>query len=186
MPREARICVAQIGAAHGVRGEVRLKAFTAEPDAVQRYGPLESEDGARRFEIVSMRSGGGHLVARFKSISDRNAAEALRNQRLYVAREKLAPPEEDEFYYADLIGLSAARVDGRPLGSIAAVQNFGAGDLLEIAPAGGGATVFLPFTKAAVPQVDIAGGRVLVVPPEGVFPDTSPPDETTHGAEREA
>ena len=176
MPQDARICVAQIGAAHGIRGEVRLKAFTAEPDAITRYGPLESEDGTRQFELLSLRPGSGHFLARFKDVEDRNAAEALRTVRLYVAREKLPEAAENEFYFTDLIGLTAVGFDNCVYGTIAAVQNFGAGDLLEIAPAAGGATVFLPFTKAAVPQIDIKGGRVLIDPPAGLFPDPAADD----------
>ncbi|HEX2215880.1 MAG TPA: ribosome maturation factor RimM [Xanthobacteraceae bacterium] len=164
-----RVCVAQIGAPHGVRGEVRLKAFTADPDAVARYGPLESEDGARQIEIVSLRPAKNLLIAALKDIRDRDGAEALRNMRLYVSRERLAPPEEEEFYYADLIGLQARTTKGRPLGTVVAVQNFGAGDLLEVAPLDGGASVLVPFTKAAVPEVDIAGQRVVIDPPTGLF-----------------
>ncbi len=161
--------MAQIGAAHGIRGEVRLKAFTAEPEAVARYGPLESEDGARRFEILSVRPAKDHLVARLKGVTDRNAAEALRNLRLYAARERLPPPDDDEYYHADLIGLRAYGGNGRLLGTVAAVQNFGAGDLIEIAPTEGRASVFVPFTKAIVPHVDIAGQRLLLDPPAGLF-----------------
>ncbi|HEY0441082.1 MAG TPA: ribosome maturation factor RimM [Xanthobacteraceae bacterium] len=169
-PDERRVCVGQFGAAHGIRGEVRLKAFTADPLAIRQYGPLQSEDGARTFEIVSLRPAKDMLVARLKGVDDRNAAETLCNLRLYVPRERLAPPEEDEFYHADLIGLAAVDTTGQPLGTVAGVPNYGAGDLLEIAPAGGGATVLLPFSKAAVPHIDIAGGRVTVDPPAGTFP----------------
>jgi 16S rRNA processing protein RimM len=169
MPRDdRRVCVAQFGAPHGVRGEVRLKSFTADPMAVAQYGPLESEDGARRFEILGLRPAKDMLIARLKGVADRNAAEALRNQRLYVAREKLPAADNDEFYHADLIGLAAVSVDGRALGTVVAVQNFGAGDLLEIAPPGA-PSVLLPFTKATVPEVDIRGSRLVVDPPEGAF-----------------
>ena len=161
-----RVCVAQIGAPHGVRGEVRLWAFTEDPMAVTRYGPLEAEDGKRVFEIATLRPARGHLVARLRGIDDRNAAERLTNIKLYVPRERLPAPAEDEFYHADLIGLAAVSPDGADIGTIVAVQNFGAGDLLEIQPAGSGTSMFLPFTKSAVPTVDIAAGRVIVVPPE--------------------
>ena len=160
----ARVLIAQIGAAHGVRGEVRLKAFTADPLSVARYGPLESEDG-RRFEIEALRPAKDVLVVRLKGVANRNAAEALRNLRLYVAREKLPDPADDEFYVADLIGLAAERPDGASLGIVRAVHNFGAGDVLEIEPADGGATVMLPFTVATVPTVDIAAKKIVVEPP---------------------
>jgi 16S rRNA processing protein RimM len=157
----ARVCIAQIGAAHGVRGEVRLKAFTESPLGVTRYGPLETEDG-RRIEIEAARPAKDMLVARLKGITDRNAAEALKNIRLYVAREKLPRPADDEFYYADLVGLAAVTAEGAAIGIVKAVHNFGAGDLLEIEPAGGGATMLLPFTEATVPAIDIPGRRIVV------------------------
>jgi 16S rRNA processing protein RimM len=160
----ARVLIAQIGAAHGVRGEVRLRAFTQDPLSVARYGALESEDG-RRFEIEAVRPAKDMLVARLKGVSDRAAAEALKNVRLYVARAKLPKPAEDEFYHADLVGLSAETPGGGAFGTVKAVHNFGAGDLLEIEPAGGGATLMLPFTEATVPTIDLAGRRIVVEPP---------------------
>jgi len=171
---DTRICVARIGAAHGLRGEVRLNAFTADLLAVTRYGPLQAEDGKRAFEIETWRQGKGFLVVRFKGIADRNAAERLCNLDLYVARERLPAPEAGEFYHADLIGLRAVTASGSDIGTVVAVQNFGAGDLLEIAPAGGGVTLLLPFTEAIVPKVDIAGGAVTVVPPRETDGDESP------------
>ena len=161
-----RICVAQIGAAHGVRGEVRLRSFTQDPMAVAHYGPLESEDGSRRFEITELRPGKDHLVARLAGIEDRDAAEQLRNIKLYILREKLPPVEDAEtFYHADLIGLAAVTADGAMLGKITAVHNFGAGDVIEIAPAAGGEPLLLPFTEASVPKVDVKAGRITVVLP---------------------
>jgi 16S rRNA processing protein RimM len=158
-----RICVAQIGAPHGVRGEVKLWSFTADPLAVKDYGALESEDGATRFEIEAVRPAKDHLVARLSGVQDRDAAGRLTNLKLFVPRERLPEPETgDEFYHADLIGLAAVDAEGHALGSVVAVHNFGAGDLIEIAPARGGSTVMLPFTDAAVPTVDIAGGRIVV------------------------
>jgi 16S rRNA processing protein RimM len=165
----ARVCIAQIGAAHGVRGEVRLRAFTEDPLSVSRYGPLETEDG-RRFEIEAVRPAKDMLVARLKGISDRGAAERLTNLRLYVARDRLPKPADGEFYHADLIGLAATTADGAPFGTVRAVHNFGAGDLLEIEPAAGGATVMLPFTEGTVPSVDLARGRVVVAPLEDSLP----------------
>ena len=159
-----KVCIAQIGAAHGVRGEVRLKAFTHDPLSVTRYGALEAEDG-RRIEIEAVRPAKDILVARLKGVADRNAAEALTNLRLYVAREKLPKPEADEFYHADLVGLAAETKEGEAFGTVKAVHNFGAGDLLEIAPARGGSTMMLPFNETTVPTVDIAGRKIVVEPP---------------------
>ena len=162
-PRAQRICVAQIGAPHGVRGEVKLWPFTAEPESVRDYGPLESEDGARRFEIETLRTAKDHLVVRLKGVNDRDAAERLTNTKLFVPRERLPATEaDDEFYHADLIGLAVVDASGNDLGSVAAVHNFGAGDLIEVKPAQSNATVLLPFTEAAVPVVDIAGRRIVV------------------------
>ena len=170
----ARVLIAQIGAAHGVRGEVRLKPFTQDPLSVTRYGVLETEDGRRRFEIEAARPAKDMLVVRLKGIADRNAAEALKNLRLYVAREKLPLPGDDEFYVADLVGLAAETPGGDALGTVKAVHNFGAGDLIEITPAEGGATVLLPFTESAVPVVDIAGGRIVIDPPQDLLKPSPP------------
>jgi 16S rRNA processing protein RimM len=161
-----RICVAQIGGAHGIRGEVKLKTFTADPMAVTSYGPLVSEDGAASFEIESARPARGLLVVRLRGIADRNAAERLANIKLFVPRSRLPPPAVDEFYHADLIGLVAVTGDGAEIGTVQAVHDFGAGDILELKPAAGGAGIMVPFTETFVPSVDIAGGRIVVVPPE--------------------
>ena len=161
-----RICVAQIGAAHGTRGEVRFWSFTADPLAILDYGPLESEDGSVRFEIESLRPAKTHLVARLAGVSDRTAAEKLANVRLYVPRERLPAPAEDEFYHADLIGLAAFTRDGHKFGTVVAVHDFGAGDLIEVRPEGASDTVMLPFTEGAVPVVDVAGGRIVIDPPQ--------------------
>ena len=158
-----RICVAQIGAAHGIRGEVRLRSFTGDPMAIASYGPLESEDGAQRFTIETLRPAKDHFVARLEGISDRNAAEQLTNLRLYVARDRLPPAGDGEFYHADLVGLAAVTPDGAALGTVTAVHNFGAGDVIEIKPASGEA-LLVPFTDAAVPEIDLAAGRMVVVP----------------------
>ena len=160
-----RICVAQIGAAHGIRGEVRLRAFTQDPMAITVYGPLESEDGTRRFEIEALRPAKDHFVARLKGVPDRNAAEKLVNLKLYVSRDKLpAIEEEDTFYHADLVGLAAVTPDGAPLGTVTAIHNFGAGDLVEIKPPQGEA-MLVPFTETAVPEIDMQARRMVVVPP---------------------
>lgn len=161
-----RIRVARIGAAHGIRGEVRLWSFTAEPLAVAQYGPLETEDGKRRFEIEAARPGKDFLVARLAGIDDRTAAEALRNVDLFVPRDRLPPIEEaGTFYHADLIGLAADGADGASLGTIKAIHNFGAGDLIEIELADGGEAMLLPFNETTVPTIDLKTGRIVVVPP---------------------
>jgi 16S rRNA processing protein RimM len=161
-----RVCVAQIGGAHGIRGEVKLKAFTSDPMAVTRYGPLLTEDGAASFEIENARPARGHLVVRLRGIGDRNAAERLANLKLFVPRSRLPPPAADEFYHADLIGLTAVTGDGTEIGAVLAVHDFGAGDILELKPAGDGPSIMVPFTEAFVPSVDISAGRIVVVPPQ--------------------
>jgi 16S rRNA processing protein RimM len=155
------ICVARIGAAHGVRGAIKLWTFTEDPLAIQRYGPLMTKDGARQFEVTHAREAKSHLVATLKGVATREDAERLNGVELYVAREQLPAPAEDEYYHADLIGLAAVTTDGEPLGQVTAIHNFGAGDIIEIAPPHG-VTLLLPFTNAVVPSVDLAGGRVVI------------------------
>jgi 16S rRNA processing protein RimM len=157
-----RVCVAQIGAPHGLRGEVRLRAFTEDPMSVNRYGPLDVEDASRTLEIEALRPAGDALVARFAGIADRDAAAGLRNIKLYVPRARLPNPEAETYYHGDLIGLAVVDADGTAVGTVRAVQNFGAGDLLEIAPPEGAATFLLPFTKTFVPAIDVAGGRIVI------------------------
>ena len=158
----ARICLGQIGAAHGVRGEIRLWSFTAEPAAVVDYGPFATAEG-RVIEIETLRPAKDFFVARLKGVVDRNAAEALRNVELFVPRARLpAPADDDDFYHADLIGLAAVDASGAALGKVIALHNFGAGDIVEIRRADANDTVMLPFTQDAVPQIDVAGGRIVV------------------------
>ena len=167
----SRILVGRFGAPHGVRGEIRLKSFTADPSAIGDYEVLRDETGARSFRIESVRPiKDDMVVARLAGVRDRNAAEALTNLDLYIDRSELPPPHEDEFYHSDLIGLRAELQDGSPFGTVLRVLNFGAGDILEIATTSGD-TVLLPFTKAVAPTVDIAGGRVVVVPPVEIETD---------------
>jgi len=165
------VLVAQIGAAHGIKGEVRLKSFTAEPLSVADYGPLMAADG-RTFEITSARRAAGSsspemLVVRFKGVDDRTAAEKLNRIELSVPQERLPPAGEGEYYHADLIGLSAVTREGAPLGVVVGVPNYGAGDLIEIAPPRG-KTFLVPFTDAAVPEVDVAAGHIVVEPPNEI------------------
>ena len=166
----AQICVARIGAAHGVRGAVKLWTFTEEPFAVKDYGPLTTKDGARQFEIASAREAKDHLVATFKGVATRDEAERLNGIELYIPREKLPATDDDEYYHADLIGLDAVTAADEPLGRVIAIHNFGAGDIIEIAPPAG-ATMLLPFSNAVVPKVDIAGGRVVIELPKEIEGD---------------
>jgi 16S rRNA processing protein RimM len=166
----APICVARIGAAHGVRGAVKLWTFTDDPLAVKRYGPLATRDGARRFEVASAREAKGHLVATLKGVTTREEAERLNGVELYVARDKLPATDDDEYYHADLIGLAAVTTADEPLGRVVAIHNFGAGDIIEIAPPHG-PTLLLPFTNAVVPTVDLAGGRAVIKLPDEIEGD---------------
>ena len=166
----APICVARIGAAHGVRGAVKLWTFTEDPLAVKDYGPLTTRDGARQFEVMHVRAAKDHLVATFKGVASREDAERLNGIELYVAREKLPETDDDEYYHADLIGLAAVNAANEPLGRVVAIHNFGAGDIIEIAPPHG-PTMLLPFTNAVVPTVDLKGGRVVIGLPKEIEGD---------------
>jgi 16S rRNA processing protein RimM len=161
----ARICIARIGAAHGVRGAVKLWTFTEDPLAVMQYGALATRDGTRSFEVATAREAKGHLVATLKGVATREDAERLNGIELYVLREKLPATAEDEYYHADLIGLAAVNGADEPLGRVVAIHNFGAGDIIEIAPPHG-ATLLLPFTNAVVPSVDLAAGHVVIELPD--------------------
>jgi 16S rRNA processing protein RimM len=163
-----RVCVGALAGAFGVRGEVRLKSFCAAPEAVADYGPLETEDGTRRFDVTLVRPITGAFAARLSGVATREAAEALKGTRLYAPRDRLPPLDADEFYHADLIGLEVRDTGGAVLGTVKAVHDHGAGDLLEVTRPGG-ETVLLPFTRAAVPTVDLAQRRIVADPPEGLF-----------------
>jgi 16S rRNA processing protein RimM len=163
----ALVCVARIGAAHGVRGAVKLWTFTEDPFAVRHYGPLLSKDGKRQFEVATAREAKDHLVATFKGVTTRDEAERLNGIELYVARDKLPATDEDEYYHTDLIGLDAVTTDGDALGRVLAIHNFGAGNIIEITPLKG-PTLLLPFTNAVVPAVDLAGGRVVIALPQEI------------------
>ncbi len=168
MPAKNLVLLGRFGAPHGVRGEIRLQSYTADPLAIGSYGPLTDKSGAKTFKLQSVRpQGKDMLVARVEGVADRTGAERLTGVELYIAREKLpAPEDEDEFYLADLVGLRAETREGAQIGVVVAVRNFGAGDILEVAPQAGGETLLFPFTKAVVPVVDISGGRVVIEPPE--------------------
>jgi 16S rRNA processing protein RimM len=160
---ENPVQMAVIGAPHGIRGELRVKTFTGEPEALGDYGPLYTQDG-RAFEVASIRAAGNMAVVRFAEVGDRNAAEALTGTELFVDRSVLPEPEEeDEFYHADLIGLDVRDDSGAVLGKVLAVQNFGGGDILDLM-IGGRKGVLIPFTQAAVPEVTIAEGFIRIDP----------------------
>ncbi len=162
------VCVGAIAAAHGIKGEVKIKAFTVDPASVGAYGPLLDETGQRRFALSAVRPNGeSTVIARVEGVSDRNAAEALRGLRLYALRSALPKAEEGEYYHHDLIGLDAVLASGESFGKVVGVDNFGAGDVIEIKPATGDSVV-LPFTDETVPTVDLAAGRVVVVLPQGL------------------
>jgi 16S rRNA processing protein RimM len=172
----ARLCLGIITGVHGIKGWVRVKSFTAAPEAIAAYGPLSDESGTRRFELELVGAGKGVLLARINGVDDRSAAERLKGLRLYVRRADLPPPDEDEFYAADLIGLTATLQDGTRFGIVRAVNDFGAGASLEIEDEAG-KTVVVPFTADAVPVVDIAAKRVVVDPPAGLLNAPTRSDE---------
>ena len=160
-----RVCVGAIAGAFGVRGEAKIKSFTDDPAAIATYGPLETEDRARRFDVKVTRTVKGGFAARLSGVATREEAEGLKGTRLYVDRSVLPAPDEDEFYYADLLGLRVEDEGGALLGKVKAVQEFGAGDMIEYLPDTGGESVLLLFTREIVPVVDVPGGRIVVIPP---------------------
>ena len=164
-----RVCVGAIGGAFGVKGQVRLKSFTAHPEDIATYAPLETEDGSMEFSVQIEGAITNGLAARLSRISTKEQADALRGIRLFVPRTRLPALPDDEFYHTDLIGLDVVDTGGTALGRVKAVLNHGAGDLLEIHGPGLKATVLLPFTQQAVPTVDLAAGRIVADPPEGLF-----------------
>jgi 16S rRNA processing protein RimM len=159
------ILLGRVAGAFGVRGEVRITAYGDDPLALLTYKTLVREDGSPVLTLTSGRAAKGGLIARAKEVETREQAESLRGVKLFVAREALPEPEEDEFYHADLIGLSVETPEGAGLGKVKAVQNFGAGDMLEVEPPQGRATFYLPFTREVVPEVRLKEGRVIAVPP---------------------
>lgn len=165
-----RVLVGAVAGAHGVRGLVKLKCFTEKPAQITAYGPLTDETGERRYEVAVVGTAKGGVLARIDGVTDRNAAEAMKGTRLYVARSALpALAPENEFYHADLVGLGVETADGRQLGKVRAVLNYGAGDVLEVTGETG-ESLLLPFTRSAVPVVDLDGGRLVAAPPAEVEP----------------
>jgi len=163
-----RVCVGAVAGARGLKGEVRIKSFTAEPEDVAAYGPVSDKAGKRRFEIVVTGRVKGALIARIKGVDDRDAAEALKGTQLYVPRSALPEPEAGTYYHADLVGLRVETGDGADLGVVKAVHNFGAGDMLEVAGKGSRGAM-LPFRAGVVTAVDLSAGRITVTPPPGLL-----------------
>lgn len=170
------VCLGVIAGARGLDGAVRIRSYTAEPLDIGAYGPLTDETGTRTYVVRPERLARGVVLARIDGVGDRAAAEALRGTRLYVPRERLPETARDEYYHEDLIGLAVALADGSVLGRVEAVQDFGAGDILEVR-LGTGGSVLVPFTRAVVPEVDLAAGRLVVDPPPGLLdgPGAPPP-----------
>lgn len=165
-----RVLVGEIGRPHGVRGLVKLRSFTADPAAIDRYGPLTNEAGVRRLTLTVLAEG----LARIEGVADRDAAARLTGTRLYVERDRLPPPDAEEFYLADLVGLRAEAATGEALGVIRAVEEHGAGPFLVL---DGPPERMVPFTRACVPVVDLAAKRVVVVPPEEIVVPPQPDEE---------
>lgn len=177
MPEEkagqaSKVCLGVISGAHGIRGEVKIKTFGEDPLAIGAYGPLSDETGSRSVEIAAVRPSKGGVVARITGVADRTQAETLKGLKLFIERSALPAPEEDEYYHADLVGLSVELSDGKAMGKVIAVQDFGAGPMLEISPVGAAGakkgrkeSILVPFTMETVPEVDLAGGRLVLNPP---------------------
>ena len=174
------ICIGVISGPYGVRGAVRIKSFTADPVDVAAYGDVSDESGKRHFTLTVTGTAKGAVRALIKGINDRDAAEALKGVKLFVPRTVLPVLAEEEYYYCDLVGLDAVLADGTPLGVIKAVQNYGAGDMIEIEEKGGNA-IIIPFTRDAVPEVDFAGSRIVVTPPEELEGEAEPPEGEENG-----
>jgi 16S rRNA processing protein RimM len=167
------VCLAKVVGAHGLRGALKLRCFTERPADVAAYGPLYDERGERRLELKVLRATPGGVVAAAADVRDRSAAEALRGTLLFVPRPALPEPAPDEFYHSDLEGLSVERSDGTRLGRVRRLDNFGGGDLIEIA-ADDGSVLTLPFDRRTVPVVDLAQGRLVVEPPAELVVEARP------------
>lgn len=181
MMAEKRVLLGHIRGAHGIKGDVTVQTYTGAPEAIANYGPLSDEDGKRTFEIRSVRVTGKGIVARISGVADRTAAESLRGTALYVARSALPAADEGDYYHADLIGLAVLAADGSRLGTVVAIQNFGAGDLVEVQLVGTKRTEYYPFTDACVPSVDIAAGHLVVVPPPTIEATPDAQERDTDG-----
>lgn len=172
-----RILMGKIGAAHGIKGEVRITTFTEDPEAIASYGPLDTDRAGLTVTIEAARLNKTVLVARIKGVRDRNAAELLNGVSLFIDRDRLPEPDdEDDFYHTDLIGLDARLDTGVSIGEVSALLNFGAGDLLEVRDPRSGDTFLYPFTKAVVPTIRIAEGFLVISPPLDAEPGEEEPD----------
>jgi 16S rRNA processing protein RimM len=171
-----RLLMGRIGAAHGIKGEVRITSFTENPLAICDYGPLATDRPGLVIEIINARATTNVLVARLKGIGDRTAAEKLNGVELYVDRDMLPPADDDDFYHADLIGLEARLVDGTVLGKVTAIPNFGASDLLEVRDSRSGDTYLYPFTRGVVPEIHLAEGYLVIEAPTEAEPGEEEPD----------
>lgn len=181
-PRDGLICVGVIGAARGLRGELKVKSFTARPEDLGAYGPLTDAKGEKSFTVKVVGEQKGQVLVRIQGVNDRSAAEALTGQSLYIERTRLPEPDEDEFYFSDLRGLKAERPDGTPFGLVVDADDYGGGPFLEVALPGHG-RVLVPFTKASVPVVDVKAGRVVIDPPEGLLEPGHPEPQDDGGGE---
>jgi 16S rRNA processing protein RimM len=169
MSNGGRVALGVITGAHGVRGEVRVKSFTSEPEAIASYGAVLLGDSGRETVIRSLRPIRGEFIAVLEGVTDRTTAERLKGCLLHVTRDRLPPPDADEVYVSDVIGLPVYRKDGTLLGAVAAVTDYGAGDLLEIRSDDRRNSILIPFVTAMVPEVDLANRRIVVDPPEGLI-----------------
>ncbi len=164
-----RVCVGAITGAFGIKGEVRLQSFCAEPESIASYGPLSSEDGTTTWNLQLVRPAKSGFVGRLSGVTTKEEADALRGTKLHVARSRLPDLPEDEFYTADLVGLRVLDTEGSEIGRITAVLNHGAGDLLEVGRDESGPGILLPLTRANVPTIDLSNGFIVINPPDGLF-----------------
>ena len=175
---EKRVCLGRIKGPHGLQGELRVQTFTELPENIAAYGALSDASGGRQFEITRLRIAKKDVIIRLKDVNDRAAAEALRGVKLCVTRAQLGEPEDEEsWFYADLIGLVAVDDKGDAFAHVKSVQDFGAGDLLELLITATGKTEFIPFTREAVPQIDLNAGQLTVVLPREL-PEEQPEDQS--------
>jgi 16S rRNA processing protein RimM len=165
---EKLVLVGQVGGAFGVRGEVRITAFTEDAMALMAYQPLLKADGKPAITLLSARPDKAGIVAKVKEVASKEEADAMRGQKLFVPRDRLPEPEEDEFYLTDLVGMEARDGDDAVIGKVKSVQNFGASDMLEISPRDGGPTWYLPFTRDCVPDVRLGEGWLRAIKPSEV------------------
>lgn len=173
--QKSRVLLGEITGVHGIRGDVLVRAYTATPEAIASYGPLTDQSGTKTFSLTVVRVTEKGIVAKINGITDRTAAEALRGTKLFITRDQLPKPEAAEYYHADLVGLNAVSENGDELGKIISVQNFGAGDLLELKPLSGSASEFIPFEDEWVPRVDLDAGIVVINRPQ--LSDADEPSE---------